>query len=428
MKKSILKRIFFIAVIAVILVYFGVMLFRGRIATDDMIDTEIATRYSYSENITTDSTIVRNESLLTYNGSKVLYYTVNDGDIVSVDSEVALVFANESDALNYNRINDISKQIEILESLNTSNSNIQTDFSAIDKQIELNLKNMITAVNTHTPSKIISSGDNLVYSINQRQIITGEVENFDEQIAKLNSELKQYQQSGGTYTDVIKTNASGYFVASADGYENVFDYDKVTELTVEDLSAEHKPQAVSEGTIGKIVSGLNWYVVCKLSADEALTLSHSNQSIYLTFPNTTCTDIPATLVALNQTSKQSDAVAVFRCNYMNTPISHLRNERVQISVNAYSGIRISKEALHDDYIEITGDDNSTVSKEKVQGVYVLHGNELEFKEVSILFAGPDFLILDENPDSATLVSGETVKLNDEIVVKGEDLYDGKDVK
>lgn len=429
-KNTANKRTKITAVIVLVCVLVGAVfvfsLINADINTSNIVDTEIAKRYTYQENITVPSFVVRNETLLTYNGSKVLYYTVNDGDIVSAGSEVALVFANETDALNYNRIAEIDEQIKTLESLNTSHGNVNTDFSAVDKQIDLNLKNMISAVNRNSTTEITTSGSNLIHSINQRQVITGVVTSFNEQISALNNEKRNYEQNGGTYTDAIKTTTGGYFVASADGYEGLVDYNKVAELTVDDLEKEITPVDVNENTIGKIVSGLNWYVVCKLSADDALTLSHSNMYPRLTFPNTTCKDIPADLVALNQASKQSEAVAVFCCNYMNTPISHLRNETVQITVNSYTGLRISKEAIHDDYVEVYSSD--TGEQKRVQGVYVRHGNQLEFKEVSILYAGSDFVIIDETPDDGVLVSGETLKLNDEVVVKGDDLFDGKDVQ
>lgn len=422
------RRVTAVTVVAIVIVaaVFLFSLINANIKSGNVVDTEIARRYTYNENITVSSDIVRNETLLSYDGSKVLYYTVDDGDIVSAGSEVALVFANETDALNYNKINEINKQLEILEELNTSYENVNTDYSAVDKQIELNLKNMISAVNSNSSAEIIKSGDSLIYSINQRQVITGAVSGFDEQIASLRKEAARYQQNGGSYIDAITTDVGGYFVATVDGYEGLFDYDTVKELTVSDMESELSPKEVSENTIGKIVSGLNWYVVCVLSSDDALTLSHSNVNPTLTFPNTTCADIPATLVALNQTSKQSEAVAVFRCNYMNTPISHLRNETVQITVNSYTGLRISKEAIHDDYVEVAGSDSG--EQKKVQGVYVRHGSKLDFKEVSILYAGADFVIIDETPDEGVLISGETLKLNDEVVIKGDDLFEGKDVQ
>lgn len=421
------KKILLILLSVVLLGTFVFAFISLNLNTGKRVETELATRFTYNEVINTDCVVVRNEQLLEYNGSKVLYYTAEDGDIVGAGSQVAYVFANESDALNYNRLTEINKQIETLEALNTSHEDVRTDYSAVDKLIEFNITNIISSVNSNSPSEIIDSADNLIYSVNQRQIITGKVSDFNDQIAALKAEASKYQQSGNMYVDIITPGAGGYFVASADGYENCYDYDTITELTVDDFSLDIEKKDVSENTIGKIVSGLNWYVVCKLNADEALALSHANVSSSITFANTSCKEIPATLVALNQQNRQSDAIAVFRCNYMNTPISHLRFETAQITINSYSGLRVNKEALHSDYVEYENESGET-EKKKVQGVYVTFGNELIFKEVSILYAGNDFVILDEYPADGVILSGNTVKINEEVVIKGDNLYDGKSIE
>ena len=416
-----------VIIICIILIgYFIFAFINSNIKNSNAVSTEIAKRYTYSETISADAFVVRNETLLNYSGSKVLYYTANDGDIVAAGSDVALVFSNEEAALNYNKYRELNSKIDELEKLNTSHNNVKMDYSAADKQIGINIINIISAVNSNSPANISSSADNLLYSINQRQIITGKVQNFDSRIAELKKEALKYSGATSKYIDKVTLDSSttgGYFVASVDGFEKTYDYNSVSELTIDKLKKDLVPAEINSNTIGKIISGLNWYIVCELSADEALTLSHATESFTVSFYNTTCRNLPVTLVALNQNSKQSDAVAVFKCNYMNSAISHLRNEEVQITVNSCEGIKISKEALHNDYV--TADDGT---KRKVLGVYVAYGSKLEFKEISILYSGTDFVIADESPDEGILVSGQTVELNDEIVVKGENLYAGKNIE
>ena len=214
-----------------------------------------------------------------------------------------------------------------------------------------------------------------------------------------------------------------------DGFEGVYDYDTVTKLTVEDLNDSPPQKVVLGDSVGKIVSGLDWYIVCELTADEALSLSHSESEPEIIFSSASEEPVPVELVALNQASKQSDAVAVFKCNYMNSSLSNLRQEPVQIIINSFEGVRISKDALHDDYVEVINNEGEpTGEKARVQGVYILHGSELMFREVSVIFAGSDFVIVDINPDSAILKSKETIIINDEVVIEGDDLYDGKIVK
>ena len=61
----------------------------------------------------------------------------------------------------------------------------------------------------------------------------------------------------------------------------------------------------------------------------------------------------------------------------------------------------------------------------VQGVYVLYGSELVFKEIVPLSTYSTFVLCDPNPEEDATFNGETIKLYDEVVVGGTDLYDGK---
>ena len=113
---------------------------------------------------------------------------------------------------------------------------------------------------------------------------------------------------------------------------------------------------------------------------------------------------------------------------MNAGISHVRKEPIEIIVNTYEGLKISKKALHDDEVERTvtdKDGNETTETKTVQGVYIEYGNELVFRQVDIAFAGDDFIICNETPAEGALFNGSTVTLYDKVVVEGGDLFDGK---
>lgn len=55
---------------------------------------------------------------------------------------------------------------------------------------------------------------------------------------------------------------------------------------------------------------------------------------------------------------------------------------------------------------------------------MLHGSEVRFKQISILYADDDYVICDR-ADSKDLVDGTTVELYDQVILEGDDLYDGK---
>lgn len=429
MKKEILKKIGLVAVVFAIIIYIVVTALNSNMKNSNELSTEIAVKYDYSESISVDALIVREETVINNSvAGGVEYYMVNDGDKVAVGSVVAKVFADETDALFYNKVMEIDEKIAVLQSLNTPYDNVTAD-SAIDGQIYLNISSLLNSVNEGNFKERDSAAESLVYSINQRQRIVGTVTDFNSQIQTLQQERAKYTNAGSDYIAEIKAPKAGYFVAHVDGYEDVFDYKNVTSLTVEDLSKIYVPEVIGDNSVGKIVSGLDWYIVCKLTADEALSLSHSESYPKIIFSSSSEEPVPVDLVALNQASKQSEAVAIFKCNYMNSSLSNLRNEPVRIVINSFEGVRISKDALHDDYVEVVnGDGEPTGETARVQGVYILHGSELMFREVSVIFAGSDFVIVDINPDSAILKSDKTIIINDEVVIEGEDLYDGKIIK
>lgn len=145
------------------------VLVNANMKNSNELDTEIAVKYNYSESISTNAFIVREETLINNSvANGVEYYMVNDGDKVGVSTVVAKIFANENDALCYNKIQEIDEKIAVLEGLNTPYDNISTD-SAVDSQIYLNINTLLKAVNNGNFKERDSAAESLVYSINQRQ-------------------------------------------------------------------------------------------------------------------------------------------------------------------------------------------------------------------------------------------------------------------
>ena len=165
-----------------------------------------------------------------------------------------------------------------------------------------------------------------------------------------------------------------------------------------------------------------------MTADEAANISRNSGSISVRMPYALSQDIPAKLHSVNQSADSDHTIVVLQCNYMNSDISHVRKEPIEIVVNTYEGLKISKKALHDDEVSRTvTDDNGTERTETatVQGVYVEYGNELVFRQVDITFSGDDYIICNENPAEGVLFNGSTVTLYDKVVTEGGDLFNGK---
>ena len=92
---------------------------------------------------------------------------------------------------------------------------------------------------------------------------------------------------------------------------------------------------------------------------------------------------------------------------MDSDLANLRKEKAQLAFNEYKGLKISPTAIR-------------VNDKGEKGVYVKTGNIIRFKKANVLYSSSDVIIA-ENKRGAQ----GYVKLYDDIVVEGTDLYDGK---
>ena len=263
----------------------------------------------------------------------------------------------------------------------------------------------------------------------RRQIVTGKQGDFTDKIAGLKAERDSLKSSTGAPIGTVKSESAGYFVSKVDGYEGLFDCSALDEVTALDVK-NAKPNQIDESAyIGKIIADTNWYILCPITPDQATSLTHASADVQVRLPSVLDEPIPAKVLHVNNFTNDDSAIAVLQCNYMSDALSYLRRDNVEIIVNEYEGLKIPKSALHDDYVTYTvyDDDGNEVEtkKEKVQGVYIEYGTELVFKQIAILYAGDDYVICNEEPESGVLLNGSTISLYDKVVVEGGDLFDGK---
>ncbi len=435
--KKMLKRIGIVAVALLLLIYLGFQIYS---TTYSQIKTETASYVAVNETISATGFVVRKETVLTNEASGVLTYLLADGDKVSNGGKVAEIYASSSDVSTQKNIQSLQAEKERLEQLSKA-SEAFTSPDSLEKQILQSLKAMKGAVNRGDYSKLSSHRDNLLYQLNERQIVTQKVDNFDSRIRSLQQQLDQLQAKHNVSTGAVTSPLAGYFASELDGYENALPYDDILDITPQQVEAglNAQPDKTPENAIGKVISGLNWYMVCNVSADDAVKLRVGKTGITVNMPFASTESVPVSVVAVNQADKDSQAAVVLRCDYMSSDLANIRTEAIQINTDRHEGIRVSRKAVHMDTVrrvktdgegkQILDDEGNAVKEEKeVQGVYVLFGGELVFKEIVPLYSSENFVICDTSPNKDAMFSNNTVQLYDQVVVEGTDLQNGKVVR
>lgn len=427
-----IRRLAAFCVAFLLLFYIGYQVYNANYTS---VKTEVAVYVQAddpgtAEIVQATGTAVRKESVIQQQTNGVITYVVEDGGKVSKGGTVAELYATEQDAAAQKQIETLNLQISQLQRLSSPGSTYAVDQDSLTKQISQKLIALLQTSASGEYDSLDEPREDLLYVLNERQIVTNKVANFNDRIASLTQQrdaLTANRQVLGTIT----APSAGTFISEVDGYESVFDYSSILTITPEQYQEKLQTQVSPPAdAVGKICGEFKWYFVCVVSAEDAMKFIEGN-AVSLSFPFATSGSVTAVVRAVNQESIESQAAVVLECSTMNEELARLRTETCAVSVTEYSGIRVSQKAVH--FAEVTRtveneDGEETTETREVKGVYVMHGSEIVFRQIVPLYSTSTYVICDPNPDPEELMTSETVQLYDEIVVEGTDLYDGKVVK
>ena len=234
---------------------------------------------------------------------------------------------------------------------------------------------------------------------------------FSKKIASVKSDIAALTAKVGS-VDYLMADDTGYYVSSADGYENTLSFSNIKNLSSDKIKAalSASPAAVPANTKGKLIHGYTWYFVGIVNKSDATRLNDGD-SVTLRCDNMSRDSINAS-VYYRGPINTDETVLILSSKIMDSDIARLRTEDVEIVINETDGIRVNKSAVR----VIDG----------VQGVYVLTGNIVRFKKLDIIYTGEDYVIskmIKEDVYDENKVP--YLKIYDAVILEGKDLKDGK---
>ncbi|MBQ6626357.1 MAG: hypothetical protein IIX27_03605 [Ruminococcus sp.] len=426
--RKLTSRIVIGVTVALMFIFIVFIFVTTNFMGSDGIITEVTYKTIAHDTINTTGFVIRDEECIKNASNGVLVYQVENGEKITANGVIANVYKDEADAVNYQKICSLEEEIADLKELNSIMGASNVGLDSVNNKLDQRLTSFIECVNKRDFNAISDNESELLSAIYRKQIITGDQKNFDEQIAKLESEKESLENNNSGSTSTITTKDSGYFVSDIDGYESAFSVDELSQIKSSDLEKVKPIEFKPEDYVGKVIKGVNWYIACPITQEEAVAINHSNSDISIRIPYATSESIPVKVISVNQFSNEKKAVAILECNFMNPALAKIRSEAIEIQLNTYEGLKVSKKALHDSTVDIQVVDtegNEITKEAKVQGVYVKYGDQLIFKQIFIIYSGEDYVICSEQPGENAAVNVPNITLYDEVVVEGDDLYYGK---
>jgi len=260
--------------------------------------------------------------------------------------------------------------------------------------------------------------DDLLVLLNRRAIITKKVPNYNDKIKLLQDEKLSIATGNENIIDTIITDKSGYFYTEVDGYEYTFASTKTANLTVPELKTmiNMKPDTyIQHNTsgygIGKIVTDYNWYIACIVTKDE---MRHfvENYKYDVIFPYNNDLKITMKLERIIQDPVDPAIVLLFSTGNVLENFNFLRKQSIEIVKSSYTGYRVPISSVR-------------VMDDGRQGVYILDGNIVKFKEIETSIEANGYYIVEEQDRMNDPEYYKKLGLYDLIIVKGTKLYEGK---
>lgn len=381
------------------------------------------------ENISVRGIVVRDEnrtvdgvgvSLLKMQADETYIPSVTDSTSVAAGDTIAYAFKSETQAQLYHDHMAVEAKLKTLQALQEQQNLNYIDVVALNSEILSAVDHYMQLIDSNQLAGLADAVQTVDYKLTIRQIADPESQlDFSAQLAQLESEKLQLEQKM-TAPRLVTTPYAGYFVSDADGYESVFDYSSLQKegVTPEQVSSLIKTEPrPTDGIFGKIIGQHTWYYLCSVPVAEIGALS-KGKNVMVSFPDKGIYDVSMRVHSISD--RNSDIVAlVLKCTSMNEALSTLRKERAEITINSYDGYRIDSNALKE--------------KDGLTGVYVLSGNVMVFKPITILYDASSYVIATSYRPKTTEIPGDDTetpsypKLEtfDQVIVKGKNLHDGK---
>lgn len=443
-------------------IYLARLIYR---ATNVTYAYETAITATMSDSIRVQGLVLFDETLV--EGSGDLGYLVQDGEKVSAGVRLAERYTDPSQAGVRTHLDALEAELDLLEkSQNTSS----TQVDVLVNQRNTAIYELLETIETGKTDQVQSLREEYLLAQNKLQITTGAENDFSARVEELTAEQEALSQQL-TGLEGIDAPVSGYFVSSQNAHFLNISKDDALALDAAGLQTllENGAEATPEGVIGRLVAHYTWTFCGVCTAEQAEKFS-GRSTVQISFPGRAETVREAKVVSVDVDEEAGLAKFVLTCSYIDADILKLGQETAQIDFETYTGLRVSADAIHlvrEDQLISSRSSSASASSETassaasgssaadtaaqsasgsaasdsaaaseagaqdqaagsdyIAGVFVKYGNIARFRRVEILYENPESGYVLIAPDGSVGTDNE-VRLYDEIIISGMELYDGK---
>lgn len=366
--------------------------------------TETALSSTIYRTVTADAVALRSETVLTQTSSGTVVPMVENGSKVAINDTVARIFTAAADAERYSSYSLLADELEYYEDIAAlSSGNLVAGLDTYNNNVTNRLLELQNLISDGKLSDLPEAVMEFSESVTKKQIAVGGSVDVSAKLNELNSRAGELNGISASYSSVTAP-ASGYYVNSADGYEDIYDMSHVTSLSGTEIEGLlNAVPSVPSSNVGKLITEFNWYLVC-VTDEASCDMLEVGDSVKIAVDELGGEVITMKLKAKN-VGEDSKTALIFSSNIMNSDFATLRFSQIKIRVEEYKGYPIDRTAVR------------TVDGEV--GVYIQLGSMVRFRKINIVYSDDNIILAEATNEDGYL------KLYDEVIIEGVDNDDGK---
>lgn len=401
----------------VLLAYIGYQVFTSLY---NPYQSEIVKQGTYTQDIDLNGFFVRDEKALPQTKQGVISYRYQNAEKIPKNAVVANIYERESDLYNIEKIEKLKNQKKLLTQAEDKQSAESSKLDTLNTQVNAIQTELIRQVDEGDLSNLDKTYDSLLLNMNKIAVCVDNTVNYETTIADLDSEIASLQSKISNESKAVRSENSGYFSSTADGYEEIFTLSMLKDLSVNKVEKIIKEQALSSvENIGKVQSDASWYFVSLVKSEDIESFKKDTE-ITLKFNSKSYKEIKVKVSDVITQKDSENSVVVLTSDYLDEDFISMRFEKPRAVINSHNGIIIPKEAIRFGKVMQTVVDEKTKEKSQVEkevkGVYILLGKSVRFKQLDIVYE--DNYVVVSKPN----ISSDYVNIYDRVVIKGKDLY------
>ncbi len=352
---------------------------------------------------------IRDEEVIRYSGNGVLSYNVSDGEKLGLNSVIASVYPSDEQISINRQIDELENQLAILEKIQNPGTLESAQPLSLSANIGENFRNYIYCRDIKDYSTVKSDLETLLIEMSTYQIITNEVTDFNQQMEDINNQLEQLHQQSVQPMEIIKAERSAYFASYCDGFEDILTKDNMNQLTVDLIESITDEKSQDNTVVGKLINNYTWYLAGVV--DNSHYNYEAGNTVKLRFEASADT-YNAEIVELYDEGSPEQSIIILSCEQFNEELVQHRCENVELISGEYEGLKIPRDAIRfKDTLEESDETSETFVNSK--GVYILKGEQVEFKKIDVIYEGSDYVLSAIHDDDSSYVS-----LYDDIMIEG----------